>query len=56
MTVPDDSVILGNDVVVKCNIPSFVNDFLIVTSWVNSEGTEYQTGLENGISSLSDIY
>ena len=48
VTVPEDSVILGNDVVIKCNIPSFVADFLSVTSWVNSEGTEFQSGIETG--------
>ena len=40
VTVPDDSVIVGNDVIVKCNIPSFVADFLSVTGWVNSEGLD----------------
>ena len=45
VTVPDDSVILGNDVIVKCNIPSFMADFLSVTGWVNSEGLNLS---ENG--------
>ena len=43
--MPDDSVILGNDVIVKCNIPSFMADFLSVTGWVNSEGLNLS---ENG--------
>ena len=34
-------VILGNDVLLKCNIPSFVADFVAVTGWLDSEGTEY---------------
>ena len=42
VAVPEESVILGNDVVIKCNIPSFVADFLSVTAWVTSEGTEFQ--------------
>ena len=48
VTVPDDSVIVGNDVVIKCNIPSFVTDFLSVVAWVNSEGSEFQPGPESG--------
>ena len=43
VTVPDDSVIVGNDVVIRCNIPSFVTDFLSVTAWVTSEGSEFQS-------------
>ena len=31
-------VILGNDVLIKCDIPSFVADFVFVASWVDSEG------------------
>ena len=31
-------VIRGNDVLVKCDIPSFVTDFVSVQSWVDSEG------------------
>ena len=34
-------VIIGNDVLLKCNIPSFVADFVHVTGWVDSEGVEY---------------
>ena len=48
MTVPEDSVIIGNDVVIKCNIPSFVADFVSVTAWVTSEGTQFKPGHFNG--------
>ena len=48
MTVPEDSVIVGNDVVIKCNIPSFVDDFVSVTAWVTSEGTQLKAGYVNG--------
>ena len=34
-------VIIGNDVLLKCNIPSFVADFVHVTGWVDSEGVGY---------------
>ncbi len=31
-------VIRGNDVLVKCDIPSFVGDFVSVVGWLDSEG------------------
>ena len=32
-----ESVILGNDAIFKCSIPSFVSDFVFVENWVDSE-------------------
>ena len=55
VTVPDDSVIVGNDVVIRCNIPSFVSDFLSVTAWVTSEGSEFQSRTQSGINYLYSI-
>ena len=52
VAVPEESVILGNDVVIKCNIPSFVADFLTVAAWVDSEGREFLPGLVEGKESL----
>ena len=37
----EEYVIVGNDVLLKCTIPSFVADFLTVVGWVDSEGNEY---------------
>ena len=34
----DEYVIIGNDALFKCNIPSYVTDFVSVVSWVDSEG------------------
>ena len=34
-------VILGNEVLLKCDIPSFANDFVTVIDWVDSEGITY---------------
>lgn len=34
-------VIRGNTAVLKCNIPSFVADFVKVEAWVDSDGGEY---------------
>ena len=33
--------LIGNDVLMKCSIPSFVSDFVLIVSWVDSEGVEY---------------
>jgi len=33
-----ENVILGNDALFKCRIPSFVQDFAAVESWADSEG------------------
>ena len=32
-----ESVIVGNDAIFKCSIPSFVSDFVFVDTWVDSE-------------------
>ena len=29
---------LGNEILLKCDIPSFVADFVFVDGWVDSEG------------------
>ena len=34
-------VIVGNYALVKCEIPSFVADFVSVVSWVDNEENEY---------------
>ena len=34
-------VIIGNSALIKCQIPSFVADFISVTSWVDNDGIEY---------------
>ena len=46
--MPEESVILGNDVVVKCNIPSFVADFVSVVGWVDSEGSTFLVSQKYG--------
>ena len=33
-----ESVIIGNDAIFKCSVPSFVSDFVTIDSWVDSEG------------------
>ncbi|KRT85357.1 hypothetical protein AMK59_323, partial [Oryctes borbonicus] len=39
--VVSEYVIRGNTAVLKCNIPSFVADFVRVEAWVGSDGKEY---------------
>ena len=36
--VSPEDVILGNDAIMKCSIPSFVSDFVQVQDWKDSEG------------------
>jgi len=36
--------ILGNDVLIKCELPSFVADMVTVANWHDSEGNEYHPG------------
>ncbi len=34
-------MIRGNNLILKCKIPSFVADFLQIIAWVDSDGQEY---------------
>ena len=34
-------VILGNDALLKCDVPSFVSDLLEISGWVDNQGNEY---------------
>ena len=45
--VAKEYVILGNDALMKCSIPSFVADSLVVTSWLDNEGNEFPYGGSN---------
>ena len=40
----EEYIITGNDALIKCNIPSFMSDFVRVTSWVSSEGEQIYAG------------
>lgn len=41
--VGDEFVILGNDALVKCGVPSFAADYLQVIGWVIDEDLEILT-------------
>lgn len=45
--VGDEFVMLGNDAFVKCQIPSFVSDNILVEGWITSEGIEVAQSLKN---------
>ena len=36
----DEYVIQGNDVLMKCKIPSFVSDYVIVVGWLDNDQKE----------------
>ena len=44
----EEYIITGNDALMKCSIPSFMSDFVFVTSWVDSEGNEMHSGSSAG--------
>ena len=39
-----ESVMVGNDGMLKCAVPSFVADFVSITAWVDSEGINLGRG------------
>ena len=39
--VHNEAVILGNEAMVACEIPSFVSDLIGVVGWVDGEGNQY---------------
>ena len=43
-------VILGNEVLLKCDIPSFASDFVSVQDWVDSEGITYSRSSQGKVS------
>ena len=49
----EEYVILGNDALMKCKIPSFVADFVSVVSWVDNEGRDIYPK-NNGSENLRD--
>lgn len=44
----NEYVIRGNSVVMKCEIPSFVADFVSVTMWQDSEGNNFYPSNDYG--------
>ena len=50
-----EQVILGNDVLLKCDIPSFEADFVSVSSWVDSEGQLISVNKNYGNFSINNL-
>ena len=44
----NEYVVLNNDVILKCSVPSFVADFVSVTGWVDSQAKTHQLGDNTG--------
>lgn len=40
-------VIVGNDAIIKCDIPSFVGDLVSAVSWHDNSGNAYHKDLGN---------
>ena len=48
-------VIVGNSALIKCEIPSFVADFVSVYSWTDNNNNEYFTGINKNYGKLLNI-
>ena len=49
VVVHEEQVMLGNTVLMGCNIPSFVSDFVSVVGWTDSQGQNLKAGNFVGI-------
>ena len=45
--VIDEFVLRGNSATLKCNLPSFVADFVFVEAWISDDDTEYLPNNDN---------
>lgn len=50
VNVMDENVLRGNTAIVKCHIPSFVSDFVVVDSWIELEDDEQKEYQYNTLS------
>lgn len=46
--VYDEYVVSGNTAVIKCHIPSFVRDYVVVTSWIRGNNKKIVTDIQTG--------
>ena len=44
----NEHVILGNDALFKCLIPSFVSDFVVVEAWIDNEAQAFYPSSKYG--------
>ena len=51
-----ESVIIGNDAIFSCSVPSFVADFVRIDSWVDSEGNPLTRAISGNEKIFSPMY
>lgn len=49
----NEYVIRGNNVVIKCKIPSYAADFISIVSWFDSDDTEFTPNNNFGITNFN---
>ena len=49
INVHPESIIVENNAILKCSIPSFVTDFVQVEAWIDSEANILGSNSNNGI-------
>lgn len=58
--VHDEYVILGNTAVLKCQVPSYVSDYVVVTAWILNTGVHLYPNTDIGgkynVISNGDLY
>ena len=52
----DEYVIKGNDVLMKCKIPSFVSDYVAVVGWIDSDQNPILPGFNSSKELRTDIF
>jgi hypothetical protein len=43
-----EDVLLENDVIFKCKVPSFMGDLVHIINWVDSDGESYYPRIQKG--------
>lgn len=51
----NEYVIRGNSAVMKCEVPSFVADFVVVDLWIDSQGNNYYPNNDYGNNIISNL-
>ena len=46
--ISNEHIILGNDAIFQCSIPSFVSDFISIQAWVDNEATAVEVNEVKG--------
>lgn len=57
VNVMDEHVLRGNSGILKCHIPSFVSDFVVLDSWIDEEagGKEIYSNLNGSLGMFAEI-